>query len=405
VTYLALDLGPASVTAAVWSATGLESVSRVAAEESARGWWAAVEAAVGGLSADLVAVEAVACAGASGGGAAYLLLGRDGEPLRVLGPTGDPLVAERAGGAEAVRQRTGVLLDAASLPARLASTDLAGVGWVASARDFVASLLTGRLATDPTFASAGGFFTTGGELDADVVAAAGVDAAWLPPQRGSTEVLGDLVLPAARRLGLRSRIPVVTGATSEVCAAEGAGALPVAPLVTYGAPVHVAVPVEPPVPALPDGVGLRAGGRSYQLYVAAVPGATGLLDVLASDTGRSREALIAAAAAAAPGADPVRVAYESAARDVARLVSLLAPGAAFLCGAGPADRAWRVVLPSVAGLPVVHRRSGEPVTLGLAMLAATGAGAHLDRDAADPIAYVDEPDPDLAGRYAATYAP
>jgi sugar (pentulose or hexulose) kinase len=250
--------------------------------------------------------------------------------------------------------------------------DLSRVGWVAHARDFLGSLLTGRLASDPTAASASGFFTTGGTLDPETVAAAGIDAEWLPPQRGSTEVLGDLLLPPARRLGLRSRIPVVTGATSDVCAVEGAGALPVAPLVTYGPAVLLHVPVEPPVPALPPGVALRAGGRSYQVYEARLP-----------------------------GADPVRAAYEATAFAIQRLVGVLAPDAKFLYAAGPADPAWHAILPSVTGLAVAHRRSGSPVTLGLAMLTATGVGAHLDRDIADPVAYVDEPDPDLAGRYAA----
>jgi sugar (pentulose or hexulose) kinase len=352
VTYLALDLGAAEVTAAVWAPDGLVSVARAALPETqdARSWWDGVEAAVGGLDADLVAVEAVGCAGTAG---TYLLLGRDGEPL---GPavlagrgSGDAGVAERAGGAEAVRQRTGVLLDAASVPATLAAADLSRAGWVASGRDFVASLLTGRLASDPTAASATGFFRTDGTLDDAVVRAAGIDPEWLPPQRGSTEVLGDLLLPPARRLGLRSRIPVVTGATSEVCAVEGAGALPVAPLVTYGpqgtsGPLVVRVPVEPPVPALPEGVGLRAGGRSYQVYEASAVDRDG----------------------------------------VARLVALLAPDAKFLYALGPPDRA----LAEAVGLPVARRR--EPVTLGLAMLTATGVGAHLDRDAASPVT-VDEP--------------
>lgn len=391
-TWLALDVGTAEVTAAVWSPSGLVAVARAAlpAAPDARAWWDAVEAAVAGLDADLVEVEAVGCAGAAG---AYLLLARDGAPLGPASlpePVGDATVVDRAGGAYEVRQRTGVLLDAASVPARLAASDRSGVGWVAGARDFVASLLTGRLASDPTAASATGFFRTDGTLDSAVVAAAGIDPAWLPPQRGSTEVLGDLLLPPAKRLGLRSRLPVVTGATSEVCAAEGAGALPVAPLVAWGAPVRVAVPVEPPAGPLPDGVQLRAGGRSYQLYEATVAGPTALLDRLAADTGRPVDALVAAAATAAPGSDPLRVAYEAMAGEVARLVGLLAPDAKFLYGHG-SDRAWEAVLPAVTGLPLVRRRSGEPVTLGLAMLTATGAGGHLDREEADPVTYVAEP--------------
>jgi sugar (pentulose or hexulose) kinase len=319
VTYLALDVGDALVAAAVWSPSGLVASSSAPLPSPAgpRDLWSAVESAVGSLPADLVAVEAVGCAGNA---ASYLPLARDGEPL---GPV--------SSGYSTLDPRT---------------------GWLATPRDFVASLLTGRLATDPTMASASGYFTPGGLLDDDAVRAAGIDPEWLPPQRGSTEVLGDLMLPPARRLGLRSRIPVVTGATSDVCAVEGAGALPVAPLVTYGSPVRVHVPVEPPVPLpLPPGVALFAGGRSYQLYAAIAAGAP----------------------------------------EVAQVVALLAPDAKFLCAAGGSEQRWGVALATATGLPVVHRHSGSPVTLGLAMLTATGAGAHLDRDEADPIAYVDEP--------------
>ena len=389
-TFLAVDVGRRSVTAAVWAPHGLVSVAKADLADGAgpREWWAGVEAAVGGLSADLVEVEAVGCGGASD---LYVLLARDGEPLAVVPPRGDASVADRAGGVEDVRQRTGVLLDAAALPARLAACDLTRAGWVASGRDFVASLLTGRLATDPTFASASGFFTTGGDLDAAVVAAAGIEAEWLPPQRGSTEVLGDLLLPAARRLGLRSRLPVVMGATSETCAVEGAGALPAAPLVTYGAPVVVSVPVEPPAAPLPLGVELRAGGRSYQVYEAPVRGATEAIDGLVLRTGRSRESLAAAAAGSAPGSDPLRLAYESVADEVARVVRDLAPDAKLAFGAGADDRAWRAVLPAALGLPVAYRASAEHATLGLAMLTATGAGAHLDRDEVNPISSVAEP--------------
>lgn len=347
-TYLALSVGSSSVTAAVWSPSGLVSVasSPLAVDASARDLWSSVETAVLGLSADLVEVEAVGCAGT----ASYVLLSADGEPL-------SPLLSV--------------------VPASV------GDGWIASARDFVASLLTGRLATDPTVASATGFFHpdgTGADPRADRV----------PPQRGSTEVLGDLLLPAARRLGLRTRLPVVTGATAETCAVEGAGALPVAPLVTFGSPVVVSVPVEPPAADPPSGVSLRAGGRSYQVYEAAVPCAVSGADAAAAD-----------AAAAAPLGDPARAAYETASFTIAALVSELAPDAKFVYAGGVADRAWRAVLPSVTGLPLVHRRSPEVTTLGLAMLTATGVGAHLDRDAANPVAYVDEPDLDLAGRYAA----
>jgi len=308
VTWLALDAGRSEVTAAVWSPGGLVSVARAPyAGDSARDLWDAVEAAVGSLSADLVEVEAVGCAGT----ARYLLLTREGEPL------------------------TPVL---SVLPEDV------GEGYVSGTRDFVASLLTGRLATDPTVASATGFFNadgTGADPRADR----------MPPQRGSTEVLGDLMLPAARRLGLRSRIPVVMGATSETCAVEGAGALPVAPLVTYGTPVLVHVPVEPPAPAPPAGVALRAGGRSYQMYEASMDG---------------------------PG-------------EVAGLVAALAPDAKFLYGTGDAGPRWWAALASAVGLPVAHRRAPEVTTLGLAMLTATGTGAHLDRDEANPIAYADEP--------------
>lgn len=337
-TYLAVDLGVSAVTAAVWSSLGLVSLARSPLPDDAtpRDWWSAVESSVGALSADLVEVSAVGCSGSAD---VSVLLARDGEPLSVVrGPL--PLASSLSGGVPS------------------------GVGWVAGGRDFLASLLTGRLASDPTAASATGFFCADGTLSEAAAAAAGVDPSWLPPQRGSTDVLGDLLLPAARRLGLRTRLPVVMGATSQMCAVEGIGALPVAPLVTYAgrSSVLVSVPVEPPVPSVPDGVLLRAGGRSYQVLEAR----------LSSDD----------------------------VAGVARVVRSLAPGVQIVYLHGAADPAWRVRLAAATGVPVVRRRSGEPVTLGLAMLTATGVGEHLDRDAADPVDGVDVPDPGLAQEYA-----
>lgn len=333
-TFLALCLSGGSVSAAVWSSSALVASASAPAGETPRSWWDGVESAVAALDADLVEVEAVGCAADA---ATFVLLARSGEPLSVVPSSGAVSVAVD-------HAATGVVPDGTSLPARLRSCDLSGVGWIANARDFLASLLTGRLASDPTVASATAFFTTGGELHAPGVDAAGVDAAWLPAQRGSTEVLGDLLLPAARRLGLRSRIPVVTGATVQACAVEGAGALPVAPLVTWGSPPLLSVPVTPPVSMLPPGVALRAGGRSYQVFE------TTSLDLL-----------------------PV-----------------LAPDAKWVYAGGAPPPP-----PSLAadlGLPVVHRRSvALHASLGLALLTATGAGAHVDRDAANPVTYVDDP--------------
>lgn len=321
-TYLALTIGATKVSAAVWSSTTWVAGGETACAADPRSWWSAVESTVGNLLADHVEISALGCAGDP---EPQLLLARDGEPLEVV-----------AAGASLV--------------------PYGRVGWVVSPRDFVASLLTGRLATDPTMASATGFFGADGHLLPGAVAGVDADPAWLPPQRGSTEVLGELLLPAARRLGLRSRIPVVTGATALACAVEGIGALPVAPLVTpVAGGFRVAVPVEPPAPAPPPGVTLLAGGRSYQIYDAGV----------------------------------------ASAMDVATLVRQLAPDARFLYAGAPGDRRWAVEVATSTGLPVAHRRRTAP-DLGLAMLVATGVGEHLDRDVVNEVAYVDEPDPGRA---------
>ena len=87
----------------------------------------------------------------------------------------------------------------------------------------------------------------------------------------------------------------------------------------------------------------------------------------------------------------MRAAYESVASSIASLLPLLAPDAPFVYASGVADRAWRSVLPAATGLPLVHRRHADVTTCGLAMLVATGVGAHLDRDTVNPVADVDEP--------------
>ena len=326
-TYLCLVVTEEHVTAAAYDASGCVGRSTAGAWVTPRDLWDYAEAAVTAVD-DLVAVEAV---GVAGPGDAHVLLTGEGEPLSVV-----PAASGR------------------TLRERLAECDLSRVGWVVGARDFLASLLTGRLATDPTTASATGFFGPDGRLSHGGLGP--VDPSWLPPQRGSTEVLGDLLLPAARRLGLRSRIPVVTGATTEACAVEGMGALPVAPLVTpVDGGFRVSVPVEPPAPSPPPGVALLAGGRSYQVY----------------------DAVVASAA------------------DVAALVARLAPDAKFLYAGAASDGRWPVEVATFTGLPVAHRRFATP-DVGLAMLVATGVGQHLDRDVINEVSYVDEPDPGRA---------
>jgi xylulokinase len=94
------------------------------------------------------------------------------------------------------------------------------------AKDWIRAELTGVDATDPTDAAGTGMFDLrAGAWSTELLEAAGIGPDQVPPIRPSTSVGGTLAPTWARRLGLRSGIPVGVGATDTAAELVSVGAV------------------------------------------------------------------------------------------------------------------------------------------------------------------------------------
>jgi len=90
-------------------------------------------------------------------------------------------------------------------------------------KDYVNYRLTGRIATDPSYASGCGVYSLLGWDYADaLIEAAGVSRSLLPEILPSTAIVGRLTAEAAGALGLPRAIPVACGGVDNSCMALGA---------------------------------------------------------------------------------------------------------------------------------------------------------------------------------------
>lgn len=91
-------------------------------------------------------------------------------------------------------------------------------------KDYINYLLTGVLATDPSYASGSGAYSLqAGTYCEAFLRAAEIDPSLLPSIRPSDAVLGTLTPEAARTLGLPETVRVVCGGVDNACMALGAG--------------------------------------------------------------------------------------------------------------------------------------------------------------------------------------
>ena len=317
---------------------------------------------------------------------------------------------------------------AAREPAAYAATHVA-----LQPKDWLRARLTGRLATEPSDASATLLYDLAHDTwDADVVPALGIDPARLPPILARSGAgAGTLTAGAAAALGLRAGIVVAAGAADTAAAALGSGLTdPGAVQLTIGTGVQIVRPVA----ALPDPL---PGDPVTHLYRAATD--TGWYAMGAALNGGLTLAWVCrtlgadwpelyAAAATAPRADDpyflphlngertpyldpglrgawtglnprhgrahlLRAALEGvafAARDV--LGHVLGPGDDAvhlrLAGGGTTDPAWRQMLADVLGHPLDPVEVAAASGLGAALLGARAAGlpvpAPADRPGGSP---------------------
>jgi len=227
------------VFAAVTATYDTDFGPRGKAEQDAEAWWRAVGAATRGLL-DRVpdARDAVAAVSFSGQMMGAVLLDAAGDPVRpaiIWADTRSTAQTDRLlerVGMEAGYRITGHRLNPTySLTKVMWVRDtepdvFARARHVVNAKDFVVHRLTGALVTDPSDASStNAYDQSAGAWSAELIDAAGLDAALFPEVVPSTTVVGTVTADAAAATGLRAGTPVVLGGGDGPMAALGAGIL------------------------------------------------------------------------------------------------------------------------------------------------------------------------------------
>jgi len=96
---------------------------------------------------------------------------------------------------------------------------------VIGTKDYINFKLTGKVATDHSYASGCGVYDlTNWKYSDELIKASGIDPTILPEIVPSTEVLGNLTTTAANELGLPESVQVVAGGVDNSCMALGAKA-------------------------------------------------------------------------------------------------------------------------------------------------------------------------------------
>ena len=460
---LTVDFGTSVTKVALWGDGGLVALSRSElvttypkvgwTEQDPLRWWTTVVIACAEARAVAPAafgeVDVVVCSGAR---QTFVPVALQGGPIGkgILwsdrrGAAQSRALAERMGGDDINRARTGIPLDAASVAGKLAwlaeneQERIEAADVILSPRDFIVYRMTDQVVTDVTFASRSGLYDFDGNAVREL---AGPALGKLPSVVPSDTVVGQLKAVPGAELGLKPGIPVVIGAGDRQCEVLGSGASEDRPMVSWGTTANVSVPVhERPVPSpagavvtrAADGGWLLEGGLSAAgsflawlgrlldrtpdelatLAATSPPGARGVVAVPWLDGARApwwRDDARAGfmGLGAAHGADDLaRAVIESVAWDVLRVMEVVTVGrlggstaeGVTLGGAGTSLPLWVEVLTSVLGVPATRRRSGEAACAGAALLAGRALGMNLALEQIDPVAAVIGPDPDAVELY------
>lgn len=441
---LTFDLGTSSTKAALWVDAEPVAWSRVAivtqhprpgfAEQEPETWWTSLESAAARLreqSPDAYAtVRAIGCAAAR---ESFVMVD---EHLHPLGP--GVLWSDRRGEAEPLlgdpavfRTTTGVVLNSAAHATKVLRVSRdepeawARARWLLAPRDYVVARLTGLVGTDTTLASRTGWYTLDGSLAAHTPERV---ARLLPPVHAPADVAGSVLPAAASLLHVDPAVAVVWGAGDRQCEVLGSGATADAPMVSWGTTTNISVPVDVPT----DRAVLSRGARSRFLNEAGLSSSGSAIAWLARLTGQSHDAVLAAAAAATPGANGVtalpwfsgarapwwepdvhasfsglteghnvadlaRAIVEAVALDTARCVDLVMPTArnTTLAGAGAAFATWRTLVAAATNRPTLRRRFDDAASVGARLLVGDALHTHLDVDDINPLIETLEPEPKL----------
>lgn len=180
-------------------------------------------------------IEAIALSGQS---LAMLPLGADGKllmeqvPIWSDGRVGDEELKELF---RTIPERDWYMITGNGFPARLYTVFktywlrrhrpeiFARTRHIVGSKDYINFLITGCLATDPSYVSGSGLFSLMDWKYSDVLlAASGLDSGLFSQPVLSTEIIGTLTADAAGLLGLRQKIKVVAGGVDNSCMALGA---------------------------------------------------------------------------------------------------------------------------------------------------------------------------------------
>lgn len=145
-------------------------------------------------------------------------------------------------------------------------------------KDYINFRLTGRRATDPSYASGcGAYHLEKWDYDPELLDAAGISRHQLPEIIPSTEIVGPLTTAAAAELGLSPQTLVIAGGVDNSCMALGAGTFKPGRLYTsLGSSSWLAISSDKPV--------LDDHAKSY-IFTHVVPGLfTSALAIFSSGT-------------------------------------------------------------------------------------------------------------------------
>jgi len=460
---LTVDFGTTVTKVGLWGDGGLAALARSElatthpevgwSEQDPLRWWTTLVIACAEARAQapqaFADVDVVACSGAR---QSFVPVTAQGDPIgrgilwsdhRAAGAA--RALAERMGGDDINRARTGIPLDAGAVAAKLAwlaenePERLAAADVLLSPRDLMVFRMTDQVVTDSTSASRSGLYDFDGNAVREL---AGPALGKLPSVVAPDTVVGRLKSVPGAELGLKPGIPVVIGAGDRQCEVLGSGASEDHPMVSWGTTGNVSVPVhERPVPSpagavvtrAADGGWLLEGGLSAagsflawlgrlldrtpdelaRLAGESPPGARGVVAVPWLDGARApwwrddARAGFVGLGAAHGASDLARAVMEAVAWDVLRVLEVVTVGrlggstaaGVTLGGAGSGLPVWVEVVTSVLGMPATRHRSGEAASAGAALLAGRALGMSLTLDQLDPVEALIVPDPAVVEVY------
>lgn len=324
---------------------------------------------------------------------------------------------------------------------------------ILGSKDFVNYKLTGRICTDPSYASGFGVFNLKSwDYEDRFFAAAGIDRAIFPEIVPSDAVIGTVTEAAARECGLLPGTPVACGAVDNTCMSLGATGLDKGRVyASLGSSAWIAVTAREPIVDIgtrpfvfaharkgyyTSAVSIFSAGNSFRwvrdTFYKELDGGTDAYDVMNQEAGAvppgSRGVLfnptLAGGSAQEPGpdlkggfmgltlaatrGDLTRAAMEGVAMALRKTLDILKTqtplsGDMLLTGGCSKSPLWRRIFCDVFDMPVVKTNvDQDAASLGAAALAANAAGLWNGYEKISAVHRVEDrlaPEPEATAQY------